>query len=431
MKYRIAALLASTAAAATMAGAAYADDAPAAPAAPASWASTIKLDGHLDAGITVNSDTPVSDVNFGRLYDDHANEATLNGIAFNFHRDVDTSSKTPDFGFKVQAVYGSDSRYTQLIGEFNRMTDERETLDVVEAHADAHLPYLTAAGMEVHAGILPTLEGIEVIDPTGNFFYSHSYIYNFGIPAKYTGLMTETHLNPMFDLYLGYDTGLNTFAGRTGGADSDQFHFHGGLGVNLKNVTILASTQIGPEDFTYIGSAPPPYHPIGVHKDRYLNDVSITWKVNDKLTSMTDLNYVYDEGAKAAGYGVAQYFTYQVNPILALGVRGEVWKDEKNFYVAGFEGNTDFVDFAGGYGPLKYPVQGGSFGQSTTYGELTFGANIKPQGLPKQIDGMTFRPEVRIDTALQADGGFKPFIDQTQKSQYTFAIDVVAPFTLF
>lgn len=424
MQYRISALLASTAAAVALASVAHAD----APAGPApSWASTIKVSGHLDVGLTVNTTTPDNGINFGNVDNDRANQLVMNGLALNIERDVDTSAKTPDFGFKVQGVYGTDSRYTQLIGEFNRITNSRETFDITEAHVDAHLPYFTAAGMEVHAGVLPTLEGIEVMDPTGNFFYSHSYLYNFGIPLKYTGLMTETHLTPMIDLYLGVDTGVNTFLGGGGGANDNKPHFHGGIGLNFKTVTVLATTQIGPEDFN--PGVINPFHPTGINKNRYLSDIAVTWKISDKLTAMGDLNYVYDDFYKAEGYGAVGYLTYAFNPIVSIGGRAEVWEDKNNFYVAAFPGPRDFINFEGGYGPVSSGFGANAFAQGPkeVYSEFTLGLNVKPQGLPKHIDGMTFRPEIRYDAVL--DGG-KAFIDATKKSQLTFAIDIVAPFSL-
>ncbi|MDR3507685.1 MAG: outer membrane beta-barrel protein, partial [Caulobacteraceae bacterium] len=221
MHFRIKALLAASASAIILAGAAgvaRAADADAPAAAPASWASGIKLSGHVEAGATINPDDPKDGLNFGHLFTDKANQLVLNSFALTAERDVDTSSKTLDLGFKVQGAYGTDSRYTQLIGTFNRSTDSRTQFDIVEAHVDAHLPYLTAGGIEAHIGILPTLEGVEVMDPTGNFFYSKSYLFNFGIPLKYTGIMTETHLSPLVDVYLGVDSGLNTFLGSSGGA---------------------------------------------------------------------------------------------------------------------------------------------------------------------------------------------------------------------
>ena len=52
---------------------------------------------------------------------------------------------------------------------------------------------------------------------------------------------------------------------------------------------VAASTHIGPETF---------------HNDtdlRYLNDVTVTWKITGKLTSITDINYARDSVADAFG----------------------------------------------------------------------------------------------------------------------------------
>jgi Putative beta-barrel porin-2, OmpL-like. bbp2 len=41
------------------------------------------------------------------------------------------------------------------------------------------------------------LAGAETIDPTNNYTYSKSYIFNFGIPLVETGIMTISHVNPV------------------------------------------------------------------------------------------------------------------------------------------------------------------------------------------------------------------------------------------
>jgi len=370
-------------------------------------------------GASLNPDSPSDNLNFGQVFTDKSNQVLLNSLSLTAERDPDTSAKTIDVGFKLQGAYGSDSRYTQAIGEFNRTTDSRYTFDIVEAKLLAHVPYFTSAGMEVTAGEFATLEGNEVMDPTGNFFYSKTYLFNFGIPLKHLGVMTETHLSPLVDLYLGLDTGVNTLAGSQGGADDNKIHFHGGVGLNFKTVTILATTHIGPESYTYNY----PMKPTGISGNRYLNDAVITWKISDKLTSTTDVNYTYDEPSKAAAGGVATWLAYTLTPTITLGGRAEVWADDKNFYVAEYPGATDFINFEGGYAPsTAYALQAG---KSTTYSEVTVGFNWKPAGLPKLIDGTTFRPEVRYDRVL--NGGETPFDAFTKNYQVTVGFDVVAP----
>jgi hypothetical protein len=189
--------------------------------------------------------------------------------------------------------------------------------------------------------------------------------------------------------------------------------FEGGLGLNLLdgNLTTVALTHIGPET------------PHNNHDWRYLNDVTTTWKVTKQFTSITDLNLIYDAGANAYGYGFAQYFTYSVNDWLQLGIRGEIWRDEKGFYVAQFRANNDFIHIERG-DTIPFDPSNLSGGE-TTYLEVTGGVTIKPP-MPKPVAGLLIRPEVRYDRALT--DRFKPFEQNTSRDQWTIGFDAVLQF---
>ena len=425
MSRRFTTLLATTTALALCgANAAFAEDhAPAAapataaaPAAPASWSSTVKVSGHIDAGIMFNGDDPVNGINFGHVFTDKSNNPILNQVAVTIQRDLDPKATGVDFGFKVQGMYGSDSRATHFFGELDNSPTTRNQFDVVEANVQAHLPILTKGGVDVKAGQFVTLLGQEVIDPTGNFFYSHSYTFQFGIPYKHTGILTTTHVNSTLDVYLGYTTGVNTTLGSGGGYNDGQFHFLGGIGLNLNKLTILAFTHIGPENPAgSLGEG------VNVHsKYRYLTDVLFTYHVNDKLTSVTEFNYIKDDGFAASGGGVVQYFTYALNANVSAGVRAEVWRDAQGFYVAAFPGNQDAINLQKGLANTAYGAG------PATYGAITLGLNFRPTGMPKMIDGLNIRPEIRYDRAL---AGGTPFNGNpgTKKDQFTFGLDLVVP----
>ncbi|MBI3419459.1 MAG: porin [Proteobacteria bacterium] len=386
----------------------------AAPAPAPTWFDGVKFWGHVEAGITGNTDDPSNGLNFGHLFTDRANEPLMNQLLLTVERPIDTSSKTYDLGFRLQGMYGSDARYTHFLGELDDVTHDRHALDIVEANLQLHTPWLTPGGIDFKLGQYVTLEGAEVIDAAGNFFYSHSYIFNFGIPLKHTGLMTITHLSPMFDLYLGVDSGVNTSLGGEGD-NNDDAAFHGGLGINGLldgRLNILATTHIGAEN-------PRNATGINVHALRYLNDITAIFKVNDKLTATTDLNYIKDDAFDVEAGGVAQYFTYAVNDWLSVGVRGEVYRDPSGFYVAAFPGNQDFVRFEKG---RPATVIGGG---KTTYGAFTAGLNIKPPLECKFLQGVMIRPELRIDGSLNDT---KPFDSGKSGLQFTPAVDVIVSF---
>jgi hypothetical protein len=82
---------------------------------------------------------------------------------------------------------------------------------------------------------------------------------------------------------------------------------------------------------------------------------------------------------------------------------------------------VDFVGIEHG-NPFATAISGGA----TTYAELTVGLAIKPP-VPKQLEGLTIRPEIRYDTSLN---NTTPFGGGTKGSQWTFASDLIIPFTI-
>ena len=171
----------------------------------------------FEAGIIVNPFRPATGLNWGQLFTDHANQVQLNQLLLTANKPLDPKNSDYQWGFKVQFMYGSDARYTQFLGELNRVIpDQRYQFDVVEANVLAHLPWLTEGGIDLKLGQYPTPLGYETIDPSTNPFYSHSYIFQFGLPFKHTGALATTHVNDMLDIYTGFDTGTNTTFGPLG-----------------------------------------------------------------------------------------------------------------------------------------------------------------------------------------------------------------------
>lgn len=362
----------------------------------------IKFSGQIEGGGTYNPAHPKNGINFGRLFDDKANTFLLNQTLVTLERPLDPLAKSFDWGFKLQVMLGSDARYTQYLGEFGGLSDNRVQPEILEAYINTHFPILTPGGVDVKAGQFVTLEGAEVINASGNFFYSHSYIFNFGIPLDHLGVMATTHVNKYIDLYTGLTRGVNV-----GTEDNNSsWAFHGGVGLNLLDgkATVLATTHIGPENVN------------DNDNNRLLNDITMILKLSEKLTATTDLNFARDNAADADAYGIAQYFTYTINDWLAAGVRGEVFRDSDGFFVAAFPDSSGFTDFEQGK-PAE--VIGGG---DTTYGALTLGLNIKPPF----IKNLLLRPELRFDRAL--NGGSHPFNDSDDRNMVTAAMDFIYSF---
>jgi hypothetical protein len=434
-KFCQSACIAATASIATLATASAQSPAPAATeAAPAAadappagyWINGIHLSAQVEGGITGNFAGPKQ--NAGQLFTDKPNTVLLNQILLTANKPLDPKATDFDWGFKLQGMYGSDARYTHFLGEFDRaLPDERNQLDLVEANVLFHLPVLFEGGVDIKAGQYSTPLGFEVIDPSTNPFYSHSYIFNFGLPLKHTGLLTTSHVSGLLDVYLGVDTGANTTFGPLGDNNS-AVAFLGGINLTMYdgNLTVLALTHIGPENATR--SLSPAFNANGYF--RYYNDIVVTYKATTELTLTTEINWVRDDfgtsgfvsgkPAPSNAFGIAQYAAYTLSDTLTLNGRAEIYRDDNNFFVAGFGANNGFDQFQKG---LATPVSAAL--HATTYGALTLGVTYKPADLPAPISGLLIRPEVRWDTDL---GGAKAYNSNKDNSSFTIASDVVLTF---
>lgn len=414
---------------------AYAQTAPAAPAAPAAAAPDtcftmvigIKCGLQIEGGVSFNPSAPKT--NTGQLFTDHPNQATLNQMALTIERDIPKDATSWDYGFKFQGLYGSDARYTHFLGIFDyALPNSRYQFDITEASVSVHAPLLV--GLDVKAGLYPTPLGFEYIDPSLNPFYSHSYIFNFGIPLKHAGILGVLHATDYLDVYGGVDTGVNTTfgSGDNNGAAAGLFGF--GFTALGGNLTGVALSHFGPENAS-LNSSQPWGLPNANQYFRYENDANVTYKWTDKLATTLELNYIKDENPltqKAEAWGIAGYLAYSLTDTVTLNARAEVFRDGKGFYVAYFPGNTDYVNVE--YGKPNSAV----FGPHSTYGELTLGATWKPTGLPKVINGLAIRPEIRFDQTLGGPAAFSPTYSNAtgwygkSNGNVTFASDFILQF---
>jgi hypothetical protein len=371
----------------------------------------VNVSGHVAQGFTFNPDRPRDRQNFGRLFDDRANDYRFNQAMLTVERPLAPEGEEWDWGFKAQLMYGSDARFVHYLGVMDNLTDDTVQPDVVELYGNVHAPVLTKGGIDVKAGMFVTLMGAEVIPATGNPLYSHSYMFNFGIPFKHTGVMVTTHVTDTLDVHLGLVNGINT------GFDdnNDALSFHGGLMWKLweDKVVISPALHIGPENDTANNTTAG----IDANDDlRYIVDTVVTVTPHERWTLITDLNWGRDEGFDAEWYGVAQYVIYKLNDKISLVARGEVWRDDDGFAAVQFADNDDPVNVQRGeFGALDPRTVGGG---DTTYAEITLGVQFRPW------ENWLIRPEVRWDWADENE----PFDDSSDDDQFTVGFDVIVSF---
>ena len=369
--------------------------------------SRLAIYGWVESGFTGNVAAPKDNQNFGRLFDDRSNEFVMNQAVITAERALDPKVGF-DWGFKLQFLFGTDARYIHSLGLLDHaMRGSLYQPDIPEAYLSLHFPIFTEGGVDLKLGKFVTLEGAETIDPRTNPFYSHTYIFNFGIPFNHTGALFTLYATKWLNLVAGVTRGVNTSIDDNNDAPA----FHGGIGLHLneEKFVVSAATHIGPET-------------PGNDRDlRYLNTITATWKITDKLTSITDLNYTHDDGADASAYGVAQYLTYAINDKITAKIRGEIWRDDKGFYVAQFADPQDPIRGLAGETITDPRTVGGG---RTTYGALTLGLDIKPP-VPKPFASLTIRPELRVDHSFSDT---RPFNDSSDDTMFTAALDVIVGF---
>ncbi|MDE1900306.1 MAG: porin [Alphaproteobacteria bacterium] len=392
---------------------AHADDAvaPANHSALSSFADSIQFYGHAEAGIAMSPTVPSGGENVGSLFTDKSNQFQMNQLMVTALRPIDPDMPAFNWGFKLQGLFGTDARYTHSLAETDHLIDSRYQFDFNEATINMHLPTLVAGGVDLKIGQFPSPLGAELIDATANSFYSHSYIFNFGVPVKSTGILATAHVTPMLDLYAGLDTGVN--GGITAEGDNNR-NIKGQFGFGLNNLlggalNIVALSHVGTEDPTNVT-------PTGAM--RYLNDITATYKASDKWLFTTDINYAEEDSTNAIAYGVAQYVSYVLNSHVTLVGRGEVWRDNSGAFVTVDPSNFDAANAQRGLTNTSYAVP------RTTYSELTLGVNYMPD-VPKSIEGFVIRPEMRVDHSLN---GSHPFNQGKDNTAFTPAVDVVVPF---
>jgi hypothetical protein len=435
---------------AAAAGPARADDA--APAHPTvnTPVGPIMFSGHVEAGVAGNIDGPANNYNFGQLFTDSSNSFRVNQVMLTAEKDLDPAATGLDWGFKFQPMYGTDARITHSFGLWDLETHSPYQWDLVEANAQAHLPVVFSGGIDLKAGIYSTPIGYEVIDATGNFFYTHSYIFNFGIPLKHTGVLTVSHVTSFLDIWAGVDTGNQGFLPNRSGDNNSSGAFLGGFGINnvVPNLTILALAHVGPQNGYNKNVSNTLINGAGQRQDanrhsQQIYDVVTTYKVSDAITVANEIDYIKDDlgvancanrltcHSGATAEGTAIYGIYAFNDQLSFGARGEVFRDDQGFFVAGFGSAQDFLRFERATTPGPNTVYAPG---KATYSGLTLGVNYKPPlpALPLNA-GLTIRPEFRWDHAFNTAGNNKQFNMNsagvnTSNDQFLFSIDGIFAF---
>jgi len=304
-------------------------------------------------------------------------------------RKTDAQRRDWDWGGRVDYLFGVDAPDTQCFGDrtwdygWNSGRDYGSAIPQLYgevAHGD----------FKVKLGHFYTLIGYEVVQATGNFFYSHSYCHTFGEPFTHTGAVAEYALNEKVSAYGGWVNGWDEgWATKNHGS-----MFLGGLSLKFSEQASLAwyctAGTLGDGD-AYAGA------PTG---DLYMNSLVLNLKLSERWTYVfehdlgTNFNIDPRDGENNQWYGIVNYLTCKLTDRVSYGGRFEWFQDPQGARVVA--------------------------GDRGSYCALTGGLNWKPRA------NFTLRPEIRYDWyngSAGPDG--LPFAGGNRSSQLSGGADCV------
>ena len=276
-----------------------------------------------------------------------------------------------DLGGRVDYIYGTDGPDTQAFGNPAGTYDFNNGWNNGGQYGSALPQLYMEAGygdLSVKVGHFYTIIGYEVVQATGNFFYSHANTMYNSEPFTHTGALVTYDHSDDITLYGGYVEGYDS------GFEDNGDAFLGGASLGLTDRLDVTYAAIGGRLNTNPNG--------GVVEKGYMHSVVATYAVNCDVQYIMQSDYLDTDQRESIG--INQYLIKTINDCTGIGARFEWW-------------NTT-------------PTVGGA--DFDTY-NLTVGVNHR------QHANLTWRPELRYDWYDGLGGNVDSF---------KFAVDAVMTF---
>jgi len=346
----------------------------------------INIFGHVEASWTHNFSSDARIIP-GRAFDVENDDPTLNQIDLTIERTIDFSPTNWDVGGRIEMIYGGDSRFIHAAGLFDYQGFDNgpdAQFDLNQAYVDVNVPL--GKGVKVRAGKFVTPLGYEVINPTGNPLYSHSYLFAYAIPFTHTGVLGTYQINDKLTVVGGVTRGWDTATEDT----NDTVDFLGGATYTVSDKTgLVVNVVSGPDQ------------PGDNDNWRTVLDVTVTHKLSDDLSVAVNGDYGYEANSvssvshsDAQWFGVAGYVSKKLNDYCTVNGRAEYFNDQDGARIAG---------------------------TATSWYEATLGLAVKPMPNDHIGQNLVLRPEVRFDYAEDR-------VFNGDYNQFTFGIDAYFTF---
>jgi len=358
----------------------------------------ISITGFIDQGFTWNPDNPPDRFNGPVTFNDRANEYQMNQAWLTMEKALEDDCCGWQWGGRVDAVYGTDARFTQAVGLEDHWGQTARFYQAALPQFYAEVGY---NDLHVKAGHYFTIIGYEVVPATGNFFYSHAYTMQYGEPFTHTGALASYKFSDQWTVLGGVDQGWDIFQQTPSAAN-----FLGGVNWTSANEKATLAFAISTGD--NLSSATDEL------ENGWIYSIVGSYKINECWTYVIqhDNGFLADGAQIGTGpvtdaqwYGINQYLFYRINCCWTAGVRAEWFRDDDGARVRGLGDGNAIAD--GGFAGNFY--------------EITGGVNWKPNA------NWIVRPEVRWDwySGPNNAAGQRPYDAGVDSSQFLAAVDLI------
>ena len=338
------------------------------------------------AGVTVGGWTSVGYHSARNPFSFNTYDRVQLGQQYFFAEKIADGSDGLGLGGRIDYIYGTDGPDTQAFGIPNNHWDNGWDNGGQYGHAIPQLYGEVAMGdLSAKVGKFYTICGNEVVQSTGNFFYSRQFAFYNAEPFTHTGALTTYNVDADTQLYNGYVMGWDS------GFEDNGDAYIGGFKKKLNDTfTVFYSTVQG--RFGDGNRA--------VGERGYVHNAILTASLSEKLTYISQTDFLYTTNntgtVQRNTYGNINYLIYKVNDCVSIGNRFEWF----NFGGAGFTDAT------------------GNQRKNDDNFNFTTGLNYRANA------NLTLRPEVRWVWDRQRFG----FNEQNASSQAAAGGDVVFTF---
>ena len=356
----------------------------------------VELGGWMSGGFTANAHgNRTGNGNAPLPLSNVADAPVLHQFWLYAAKPLDLESRSCDWGFRVDYVFGADAPDTQAAGDRGWDYGWNTSRDYGSA-----IPQLYGeVGWDravLRVGYKFGLQGYEATQAVDNFFSSHNYAFGYGVPGTFAGAALTYSLNDKLDVVAGWTTGWDSWWSNYLGAST----FMGGFTWNATESTAL-TYHVSAGNF---GDGTAKNGAKSNAGDLYAHAIVLTHRVNDWCDWAIENTLGNNTGIGADDnqwYSLTGYQFVDLTDQWSAGTRLEWFRDD--------DGKRVNVN---GAGP-------GSF-----Y-EATLGLNWYP------CSNLAFRNEVRWDWF---DGQGRPFDSRdggrtgNSVNQFTGGVNVVLVF---